>query len=423
MHRPKRAAKKTRFRGNGRIVNMLRNMAFIAQDDATPRVATWPQPPQHPVSIGDAPRATEKRMKRIAVFCDGTWNSADQASNGAPCPTNVVKLAVRVERRGGGVSQVSSYGQGVGTGGSLDRLTGGAFGRGLDDNLYSAYRFLMLNYEPGDEIFLFGFSRGAYTARSLAGMVRKCGILHMDAADRYGAAVSLYADERHPDDEGPVRFRRESSVLGEAPTPIQFIGVWDTVGALGIPVRGLRSLTAHKYRFHDVELSGSVRNACQALAIDERRAPFEAARWAFKPKAGQVIKQVWFCGAHSDVGGGYPPGEWGLSDIALSWMCDRAREAGLEVDTALGTAYPMRPDPLGKLHNSKTGLYRLTAGNDRVIGKAARTDEQPDEDTTAIDPTQSVHASVLQRWDQDPSYRPRNLRDYFKLVNDPRAGQ
>src|SRR5690606_26256672 len=160
-------------------------------------------------------------MKRIAVFCDGTWNRADQATNGAPCPTNVVKLAVRVHRHDDGIHQVSSYGQGVGTGSSLDKLTGGAFGKGLDDNLYSAYRFLMLNYQPGDEIFLFGFSRGAYTARSLAGrcgevayksadyvilcdfsrgacparslagMERKCGILDMDAADRYRAAVWL----------------------------------------------------------------------------------------------------------------------------------------------------------------------------------------------------------------------------------------
>jgi hypothetical protein len=254
-------------------------------------------------------------------------------------------------------------------------------------------------------------------------MIRKCGILDMGAANRYAEAVSLYTDDRHPDDDGPVRFRRETSVTGEQTIPIQFIGVWDTVGALGIPVRGLRSLTANKYRFHDVELSGSVRNASQALAIDERRAPFEAARWAFKPKPGQTIKQVWFCGAHSDVGGGYPPGEWGLSDLALSWMCDRAREAGLDINTALNAAYPMRPDPLGKLHNSKTGLYRLTAGNDRVIGLAARTDTQPDEDTIQTDPTQSLHSSVLQRWDANRSYRPKNLRDYFKLVNDPRGSQ
>ncbi|MGY0559281.1 phospholipase effector Tle1 domain-containing protein [Luteimonas sp. A277] len=96
--------------------------------------------------------------------------------------------------------------------------------------------------------------------------------------------MSLYGDDRHPDDDGPARFRRDCSVTGDETIPIQFIGVWDTVGALGIPVRGLRSLTAHKYRFHDVELSGSVRNAAHALAIDERRAPFEAARWAFKPK-------------------------------------------------------------------------------------------------------------------------------------------
>ena len=105
-------------------------------------------------------------MKRIAIYCDGTWNSADQAKEGTPCPTNVVKLALRTAQRDDGTAQVVYYGQGVGTGGSVDKLTGGAFGKGLDDNLYSAYRFLVLNYEVGDELFLFGFSRGAYTARS-----------------------------------------------------------------------------------------------------------------------------------------------------------------------------------------------------------------------------------------------------------------
>lgn len=360
-------------------------------------------------------------MKRIAIFCDGTWNSADQASNGEPSPTNVFKLATRVARRDGAIPQIAYYGQGVGTGGSIDKFTGGAFGRGLDDNLYAAYRFLVFNYEPGDEIFLFGFSRGAYTARSLGGMIRKCGILRLESADQYRDAVSLYGDDCHPDDDAPLAFRRSCSVMEELPTPIQFIGVWDTVGALGIPVRGLRALTARKYRFHDVELSGSVRNAAHALAIDERRAPFEAARWAYKPKPGQTIRQAWFCGAHSDIGGGYPPGQWGLSDIALGWMREQAEEAGLEVEAGAGSAYPPNPDPMAPVHNSKTGLYRLTVGNDRVIGLAAQPDAQPDEESTRIDPTQFLHPSVLRRWDQDPGYRPKNLRDYFRLINDPRA--
>lgn len=359
-------------------------------------------------------------MKRLVIFCDGTWNRADQSTNGVPCPTNVVKLALRVASRDDAIPQLVYYDQGVGTGNTIDRLTGGAFGRGLEDNIYAAYLFLMFNYEPGDEIFLFGFSRGAFTVRSLAGMIRKCGILDRGSADRYGEVKALYCDPYNPDDDVPARFRRDHSVTGDARIPIRMIGVWDTVGALGIPMRGLRSLTAHKYRFHDVELSGTVERAYQALAIDERRAPFEAARWAYKPKPGQVVEQVWFCGVHSDVGGGYP--ECGLSDIALEWMCGKARESGLRLDAG-DAAFAPQPDHRGKLHNSKTGLYRLTPGINRVIGLAAIGDEQPDRKSTRIDPTQSLHESVLRRWDEDPKYRPKNLRDYFRRSGDPRGGE
>ena len=171
------------------------------------------------------------------------------------------------------------------------------------------------------------------------------------------------------------------------------IGVWDTVGSLGIPLRGLRWLTRREHQFHDTELSGSVQVACHALAIDERRAPFVPTLWDYKPKPGQQVEQVWFCGAHSDVGGGYA--ETGLSDIALEWMIGKARAAGLAFDAAAIEAYPLKPDPVGKLHNSKTGLYRLTAGIDRAIG---------------ADPTQSVHPSVRTRWDADPGYRPAPLK-------------
>jgi uncharacterized protein (DUF2235 family) len=113
-------------------------------------------------------------MKRLILCCDGTWNSADQASNGVPCPTNVVGTAFRVAKRGGEILQIVYYDQGVGTGNLIDRLSGGAFGQGLSDNIYDAYRFLIANCESGDEIFLFGFSRGAFTVRSLGGLIRKC---------------------------------------------------------------------------------------------------------------------------------------------------------------------------------------------------------------------------------------------------------
>jgi len=335
-------------------------------------------------------------VKRIVLCCDGTWNTADQEQpsekGGTPCPTNVVKLGYRLAKRDGDVAQVIYYDQGVGTGNLVDRLSGGAFGEGLEDNIHDAYRFLVANYEPGDELYLFGFSRGAFTARSIGGMIRKCGILERRAVRHYRDAIALYRSEDHPDDPEPTRFRKDSSVAKESAIPIRMIGVWDTVGSLGIPLRGLRALTRREHQFHDTELSGSVQIACHALAIDEHRAPFEPTLWAHKPKPGQQVEQVWFCGAHSDVGGGYA--ETGLSDIALEWMIGRARVAGLAFDAAALEAYPLRPDPLGPLHDSKTGLYRLSAGIERAIGS---------------DPTQSLHESVLARWRARPDYRPASL--------------
>jgi uncharacterized protein (DUF2235 family) len=302
----------------------------------------------------------------------------------------VVKLGYRVAKRDGDIPQLIYYDQGVGTGNTLDRMTGGAFGEGLEENIHDAYRFLVANYEPGDELWLFGFSRGAFTVRSIGGMIRKCGILERRAVRHYRDAIALYRNNDHPDAEGPARFRNGFSV--SQTIGLRMIGVWDTVGSLGIPLRGLRWLTRREHQFHDTELSGSVEIACHALAIDERRAPFAPTLWDYKPKPGQQVEQVWFCGAHSDVGGGYA--ETGLSDIALEWMIGKARAAGLAFDETAIAAYPLKPDPLGQIHNSKTGLYRLTAGIDRAIGD---------------DPTQSLHQSVLARWRGLPDYRPAAL--------------
>src|SRR5919112_1185335 len=119
-------------------------------------------------------------MKRLILCCDGTWNTADQQKDGEACPSNVVRLAYRIAKRDGDIPQITFYDQGVGTGNWVDRLSGGAFGNGLEDNIHDAYRFLVGNYESGDEIYLFGFSRGAFTARSIVGMIRKCGILRRD---------------------------------------------------------------------------------------------------------------------------------------------------------------------------------------------------------------------------------------------------
>lgn len=344
-------------------------------------------------------------MKRIIICCDGTWNRADQEHEGVPCPTNVVKLASRIAKRdANGVTQVIYYDQGVGTGNLIDRYSGGAFGDGLEENILDAYRFLIGNYEDGDELYLFGFSRGAFTARSIGGMIRKCGILKRESVAQYRVANKIYQGEVSPDEKSVLEFKKAHSVCPEGDIRIRFIGVWDTVGALGIPLRGLRFLTRRDHQFHDTELSGTVDLAYHALSVDEHRAPFEPTLWTYKPKPGQTVEQVWFAGVHSDVGGGYAETE--TSDVPLQWMLDKARDAGLGLDAAAMGALPLRADPRGTLHNSKTGPYRLTRGIDRVIGG---------------DPTQSVHPSVLARWDADPGYRPDNLRRYFEQARDARA--
>jgi uncharacterized protein (DUF2235 family) len=360
-------------------------------------------------------------MKRLILCCDGTWNSADQEHNAVPCPTNVVKIAYRIAKRDGATPQIIYYDQGVGTGNVLDRYSGGAFGQGLEDNIHDAYRFLIANYESGDELFFFGFSRGAFTSRSIVGMIRKCGILRREFVQRYRDAIALYRTPDHPDDADPVNFRKDYSVCGSEDVRVRLIGVWDTVGALGIPLRGLRGLTRGKYQFHDTELSGTVECAYHALAIDEHRAPFEPTLWAYKPKPGQTLEQVWFSGAHSDVGGGYP--ETGLSDIALDWMIGKARGAGLLFDEATIQAHALHPQPMEALHNSKTGVYRLTAGIDRTVGCSTEDPQHPHEAPKRDDPTQSVHDSVRARWDGVPSYRPSSLKEYFRRSGDDRGNE
>lgn len=347
-------------------------------------------------------------MKRLVVCCDGTWNKPDEEKDGYPVPTNVVKLAYRIAKRGDdGVPQIVFYELGVGTGNLFDRIAGGVLGKGLSENIFDVYRFLMANYEPGDELFLFGFSRGAFTARSIAGMIRKCGILRRGAVERYSEAKALYHNGAHPDTAEPTQFRRRYSVVPDGAIPIRFIGVWDTVGSLGIPMNGG---VARRYEFHDTELSGTVERACHALAIDEQRAPFEPTLWEYRPKPGQQVEQVWFCGAHSDVGGGYPEDD--ASQIPLQWMLERAADAGLQLDEEAVRAYPIAYNPFGELHDSRTLLYALRKPVERGIGRAK---------DGKVDSTQSVHPSVLERWDRDPRYRPSNLRRYLQQINDARA--
>ncbi len=306
---------------------------------------------------------TGQQMKRIAIFCDGTWNRLS-----APNPTHVARLARAVTPSAvDGVKQLVYYQQGVGTGRGtngiarkMDRLLGGALGWGLDDNIVEAYRNLIFWYEPGDEIFIFGFSRGAYTARSLAGLIRTAGLPPRTHLPRLQEAVSLYrarGDDTHPDAERSRRFRRSFAPLtATSKTDLEwrrsqgdedafllrlaYLGVWDTVGALGLPgvFGAVSKVINRKYAFHDADLSRMVRAARHAVAIDERRRFYPPTMWdnldaLNGPEANEeqrTYRQEWFPGVHSVVGGsGVVPG---LSAFSADWVVEGARDLKLEFD-------------------------------------------------------------------------------------------
>lgn len=355
-------------------------------------------------------------VKRLVMCCDGTWNTPDEARDGLPCPTNVVKLALAVADRGAdGVEQRVFYHPGVGTERS-ERFRGGAFGYGLSRNVRDTYRFVVENYEPGDELFFFGFSRGAFTARSAVGLVRNSGILKREHVGRLDQAYALYRSRTaHPRGVAATLFRRSWSWESR----IRFIGVWDTVGALGIPLQGpLARIVNRRWAFHDTQLSSHVDNAFQALAIDEQRAPFVATLWqpSDAPAPGQRVEQVWFSGVHSDVGGGYADAS--LADLPLLWMADRARSCGLGFEDdafddcvtsrrgPAGEELAVRPDPLGPMHDSRTGYYKLLKPLHRQIGTTDAAQEY-------------AASSALQRTEKDEGYAPGNLRAY--LAGEPRV--
>ncbi|MBN9521926.1 DUF2235 domain-containing protein [bacterium] len=268
-------------------------------------------------------------MKRIVLCFDGTWNTpADDAiPEDQRVETNVRRFFRSVDPVGpDGAEQDVWYNEGVGTG-RLNRLTGGAFGAGLDAHVVDGYRHLVDTYEDGDEVYVLGFSRGAYTARSLVGMIRNCGLVRPRfAALQVPAAYGIYRTRQDGPDSAVARAFR--ATFGRD-IRVRFLGVWDTVGALGIPGPFLERVDAALYEFHDTRLGSGVDRAYHAVALDEHRADYAATLWDPDAPPGQVLEQRWFPGAHADVGGGYPGRR--LSDLALRWMQDKAVEAGLGV--------------------------------------------------------------------------------------------
>jgi uncharacterized protein (DUF2235 family) len=353
--------------------------------------------------------------KNIVICCDGTGNEFGDHNS------NVVKLygsLIADERR-----QVAYYHPGVGTMGApaaRNRISkawsvvaGLAFGAGLLDNVGDAYRYLMEVFEEGDRIFLFGFSRGAYTVRALAGALHMFGLLHLGNDGLIPYITRMFAKRTRK--AGGMTHTFEVAAGFKATfcrnCPLHFVGVWDTVSSVG-------------WIWDPLKLPYTAQNpdmavGRHAVSIDERRCYFRNNLWGVA-LPNQNIKQVWFAGVHSDIGGSYPYRECGLSQISLEWMLCEAVSFGLLVDpgranTALGRippAPPVPPDPRAKTHNSLTlrwwpleflphsyydavsrkVKWRIPLGASRVI---------PDGSV--------LHSSVKEKLACDTNYRPVNL--------------
>jgi len=333
-------------------------------------------------------------MKRFVVCCDGTWQKLSSSY-----PTNVAKIAQAVKPvSNDGIPQIVFYDEGLGAGDELDKLVGGAFGWGIDQNIQDAYRFLCLNYSQGDEIYLFGFSRGAYTVRSLAGMIYCSGLLARPKIRSAPEAYRIYCDRdikpSHPEAQG---FR---ATYGEC-VMITLLGCWDTVGALGvpdqIPLLPIDDWLNAKYKFHDTTLSSIIQKALHAVAIDELRKVFDVTPMQRSPKFdAQVLHQVWFPGEHGSVGGGTKE-QRGLSDAALQWMMNESGNLGLGLEFEPNNVEDgIHPDPTIDFDNEPGIIYQVTGTKQRSITGSFN----------------DLHESVKKRWQARSDYRSENLQKF-----------
>ena len=382
-----------------------------------------------------APRAP---TRNLVILLDGTGNELGRNLS------NVLKLYRIAEK---GERQLCFYNPGVGTISRINPwrrfqqkvngILGLATGYGLDETVLSAYRFLVENWREGDRIFLFGFSRGAWSARVLAGLLHLIGLLRPEQLNMCDAALGTYKQAANEDDL-PLAWHF-SRVIGARYPVIRFLGAWDTVGSVLVPRRDrlwIPSLETLPY----TETNPSVEIFRHAMALDERRRMFRLARWnepqsflrnRFKPdeRRDQDIAQRWFAGVHSDVGGGYPEEESGLSKFPLAWMIGEAAKAGLRISQAnfrhlvlgemqqQGQHTYVAPSAIAPLHKSLTsGWYPL-----EVLPKLSKKREWkrrsllgyylPLGEPRRIDPGSTIDISVRQRIEAGIGYRPVNLEE------------
>ncbi len=386
--------------------------------------------------------------KKIVICCDGTGNQINDRLS------NVLKFYRVLQKTD---DQLVYYSPGVGTVGDYDswqvikqhvhEFLGLATGYGLDDNVLDAYRFLCMHYDEGDSIWLFGFSRGAYTVRVLAAFIQVIGLLPPDQIDLGGYAFSAYksASARQNSDG---KFLDEawhfSQVAGGYHVPIEFLGVWDTVASVIVPRPDRLLLDLQSLRF--TRTNPGVEIFRQAISVDERRRMFRLHAWTepqtFKTNPfnnknwrPQDIRQVWFAGVHADIGGGYAEAESGLSKFPLLWMINQARTAGLRVNTAminhLVLGKPRRdsarvyvaPDADAPIHRSLKGPWWTL----EIIPKLTKFREWPRRwsllglylplaEPRRIPDWARIHASLVERLRDGPGYRPVNLPARYRTV-------
>lgn len=370
-------------------------------------------------------------MKRLVVCCDGTWQDLEK-----DYPTNVVKITQAIKHLDdNGIRQTIYYDEGIGAESNisadedltflgtghrtqlLEGIKGGGLGKGIDKNIRDAYRFLALNYAPGDEIYLFGFSRGAYTVRSLAGMLYYSGLTKRPYLRKVPEAYQLYREKLSPDNPKVAQFRQDychSHAEYNDRVPIKLLGCWDSVGSLGLPdvISGLpidKFINGDRYKFHDTKLSPIIENALHAVAIDENRKTFSVTLMEKSPEAkSQTLKQVWFPGGHGCVGGGTLP-ESKLADSALLWMMEAVDEIGLDLkfdQAEIPESEKIDPDPTFDYSNEpeQNLLGKLRGRVSKRITTLAGT-------ITRNIPLQDEihHRSTFERWLKRPDYRPENI--------------
>jgi uncharacterized protein (DUF2235 family) len=335
--------------------------------------------------------------KNIVYCADGTWNHPGETENGLPADTNVYKFYKALQTS---ATQLPFYDDGVGSDGTpIDRLLGGAIGDGLFAKIKHGYTVIAHNYQDGDQIYLFGFSRGAYTARSLAGMIAICGLPDPSKLTDQ-ATEDAFQAYRTPTNRQPL-LDDLTAKYGNRNVEIAVVGVWDTVGALGIPGDVFTGLDTQIYGFLSTSLHPDVHAAYHAVSIDERRCEFAPTLWDAPTAPHQEIDQIWFAGVHGDVGGGYG-GDTGLANITLGWMMAKARAKGLVFDPDVFATY-VPPQPklaLATLHESWNIAWGFPAR--RTI------------------PAGSTFAnSVPIRLEHDQTYHPPNLPSLDDITSEP----